>query len=523
MANDADVVVIGSGFGGAITAARLAERGYKVIVLERGRRWGTNYPREPTDPWVWDGGSPEQRNGWFDFRIFPHMTVVQGAGVGGGSLVYANISIVANDDTFANGWPPEITPGELAQYYAAAGAMLDVHKVPPAQWPERTKMIQQGAQNIGHADRFRPLELAVTFDDAWSYDLPDPHNLSHSKPFTNAQGQQQGTCVHLGNCDIGCEAKARNTLDLNYIPLAEKHGADVRPLHLVEKIETTADGYRVSFYVIDPDAHTRTAGSLTARLVIIAAGSMGSTELLLKCRDLYGSLPLINQNLGKGWSSNGDFLTPSWHPFRSINPTRGPTITAAIDLLNGTIGGHDIFIEDGGLPDVARMALDHFANDTPEADARTRALVESVRLLTRLNALNGIMPWFAQARDAADGVISWKNGAMFLDWNIAASQPTMDAVVHTHTDLAIRAAGVPLVPLTWTALHDLITPHPLGGARMGASNAFGVVNHMGEVFGYRNLFVTDGAIVPKAIGLNPSRTIAALAERCAKLIADAGR
>jgi cholesterol oxidase len=521
MANDADVVVIGSGFGGAITAARLAERGYKVIVLERGRRWGTKYPRALNDPWVYDPGHPEQRNGWFDFRIFPNMTVVQGAGVGGGSLVYANISIIANENTFTTGWPAEITRNELLPYYDMVGQMLDVQRVPQTQWPERTKMIHEGAQNLGVPQKFRPLELAVTFDKDWTYDLPDPHNLSHSKTFTNAQGQQQGTCVHLGNCDVGCEAKARNTLDLNYIPLAEQHGAEVRPLHQVEKIETTADGYRVSFNVIDPDKHTLTPGTVTSRLVIVACGSMGSTELLLKCRDKHASLPLINQNLGKGWSSNGDFLTPSLH-LRRIKPTRGPTITAAIDMLDGSNNGHDIFSEDGGLPDVARMGLDQVANQ-PVTDNRTQALVDSVRLLTHLNALDGIMPWFAQSRDASDGTISWKNGAMFLDWNIAASQATIQTVVDTHVKLAQKAHGIPLVPFTWTTSQDLITPHPLGGARMGGSAAFGVVNHMGEVFGYRNLFVTDGAIVPKAIGLNPSRTIGALAERCAKLIADEGR
>ena len=149
--------------------------------------------------------------------------------------------------------------------------------------------------------------------------------------------------------------------------------------------------------------------------------------------------------------------------------------------------------------------------------------IESVRLLTRLNVLDNVMPWFAQSRDAADGVLSWQNGAMTMDWNIAASRPTIDAVVQTHTKLATAAHGLPLVPFTWTVTHDLITPHPLGGARMGTDATNGVVNHMGEVFGHRNLFVTDGAIVPKAIGLNPSRTIGALAERAAKLIADDGR
>jgi cholesterol oxidase len=522
MANDVDVVIVGSGFGGAITAARLAEKGYRVIVLERGRRWGTKYPRDVNDPWVWDNVHPEQRSGWFDFRIFPHMTVAQGAGVGGGSLVYANVSIKAKDDTFTNGWPAEITASELSPYYDAVGTMLNVKRVPTNQWPERTRMIQEGAQALGHPEKFRTLELAVSFDDNWSYGLPNAHDQSNSKQFVNAQGQQQGTCVHLGNCDIGCEVKARNTLDLNYIPLAEKNGADVRPLHLVESIEPTAEGYRVHFDRIDIDTSTRVPGSLTSRIVIVAAGSMGSSELLLKCRDLHATLPGLSPCLGKGWSSNGDFLTPSVHPFRKINPTRGPTITAVIDMLDGTIDGHDIFIQDGGFPDLTRNALAELAS-RPATDDRQRALVESIRLLTRMSAFDNIMPWFAQARDAADGTLSLRNGALFLDWNVAASRPTMDAVVRTHQQLAVRAAGVPLTPLTWTLTHDLITPHPLGGARMGTSASNGVVNHMGEAFGHRNLFVTDGAIVPKAIGLNPSRTIGALAERAAALIAAEGR
>ena len=114
MANAFDVIVIGSGFGGAVTAARLAVKGYRVLVLERGRRWTPDdYPRRPNDAWIWDQRKPQQRNGWFDFRLFPNMAVIQGAGVGGGSLVYANISINAKPDTFDNGWPPEITYQEL--------------------------------------------------------------------------------------------------------------------------------------------------------------------------------------------------------------------------------------------------------------------------------------------------------------------------------------------------------------------------------------------------------------------------
>lgn len=520
--SDFDAIVIGSGFGGAITACRLAEGGYKVLVLERGRRWDVpTFPRLPTDPWVWDDADPVKRNGWFEFRVFPNMTVVQGAGVGGGSLVYANISIEAKRQTFDAGWPAEITFAELRPYYAKVGQMLDVTPVPEAQWPERTKLMKDAADRTGRGARFQPLELAVTFDPDWRYDLPDAHALSRSKEFANPHGVKQGTCVHLGNCDIGCDVRARNTLDLNYLPRAEQHGAEVRPLHQVTAIAQEGTDYRVVFNRIS-DAGIA-VGSATARVVVLGAGSLGSTELLLRCRDVHRSLPNISRALGVKWSSNGDFLTPAIHPFRAVNPSRGPTITAAIDMLDGSANGQDVFIEDGGLPDVAAGWLQRLA-DQPPSNPLARLIIESLRPLLSGNTLTEhVMPWFAQSRDAGDGLFTLKNGRLHLDWDIAKSKATIDAVVGLHQELARATQGMALTPLPWVVSQDLITPHPLGGCRLGTSAADGVVAHNGEVFGYRNLFVADGAIVPKAIGLNPSRTIGALAERVARLIVDQGR
>ncbi|MGE0445711.1 MAG: GMC oxidoreductase [Vicinamibacterales bacterium] len=517
MAESFDAVVIGSGFGGAVTSARLAEQGYRVLVLERGRRWTPQtFPRRPNDPWLWDHRDPARCHGWFDFRVFPHMAVVQGAGVGGGSLVYANIVIDAKPDSFDAGWPPEITWQELQPYYQAAGAMLNVQKVPEAQWPERTKLMKEAAEKSGHGDRFRRLDLAVTFDPEWHDVLPDPYAESHSKPFVNAHGKQQGTCVHLGECDIGCRVNARNTLDLNYLAVAEKHGAEIRPLHLVRTIVPEEGGYRVDFERIDGGAlHP---GSVHGRIVIVAAGTMGSNELLLRCRDQYRSLPKLSAFLGRNWSSNGDFLTPALHPMRKITPTRGPTITSAIDFLDGSADGQAVFIEDGGLPDLAVGFMRDLADEAGPTP-RAQAMAESLRVLLRLNAFERVMPWFAQARDAADGQLSLRDGTLHLDWDIARSEAAMDAVVRTHERLARATGGIPLVPITWTLMKDLITPHPLGGANMGTSAQTGVVDHKGEVFGYRNLYVADGSIVPEAIGLNPSKTIAALAERIAALIA----
>jgi cholesterol oxidase len=516
MPADFDAIVIGSGFGGAVSGARLAEAGYRVLILERGRRWGVaDFPRAAGDMWTWDHAHPEHRHGWFDFRQFPHMTVVQGAGVGGGSLVYANISVEAKPDTFTAGWPPEITFDALAPHYERVGRTMNVQKVPEAQWPARTRLLKEAAEKLGYGDRFRPLELAVTFDKDWSYHQPDPHNPAKSKAVVNAQGVSQGTCVHLGDCDIGCDVRARNTLDLNYIPIATQHGAVVKPLHLVRRIAPVDVGYEVRYDEIAGGALV--PGSVTGRMVIVAAGSMGSTELLLRCRTDADALPGISPRLGAGWSSNGDFLTPAIHLGRNIQPNRGPTITAAVDLLDGAFRGEPLFIEDGGLPDIADAGLRRLAA-RDGADDRERALIATVRLFLRVGLLSSVMPWFAQSRDAADGQLSLVDDRLFLAWDSTRSKRTIDAVAAMHQQMALRTGGMPLTPLTWTTCGDLITPHPLGGCNMGLSADHGVVDHKGEVFGYPNLFVADGAIVPKALGLNPSRTIGALAELIAARI-----
>jgi cholesterol oxidase len=527
---DYDVIVIGSGFGGAITSCRLAEAGMKVLILERGRWWDkkaspgrTAYPREAADPWIWDQSNPDLRNGWADFRVFPNMTVVQGAAVGGGSLIYANISAEAPKHVFGSGWPAEITYDELKPYYDKVGAFMNVQKVPQNQWPKRTDLMLRAAQEVGQEDRFQLLNLAVSFDENYSYNLPDPFNVeAHSKRFTNDQGEEQGTCVHLGNCVIGCEADAKNTLDRNYIPAGMKHGLEVRPLHLVKNIEPVSGGYKVSFDELREGA--RFPGSLTAARVIVAAGSLGSTELLLRARDVTRTLPNLSSFLGRNWSSNGDFLTPAFHPFDVI-PTRGPTITSAIDYHDASFQGQRFWVQDGGFPD---LAWNYVQSKHAEEGmhARARILIETIKaLLQHSDPLRGLMPWFAQGIDAGDGVLRMRRKFWFfgervlhLDWDITQSEAVINAIVEKHKELAKATDGNPIVPPTWTIARDLITPHPLGGCNIGTTAANGVVNHAGQVFGYPGLYVCDGAVVPEALGVNPSRTIGALAERTAALI-----
>jgi cholesterol oxidase len=424
-------------------------------------------------------------------------------------------------DTFQAGWPPEIRLKTLKEHYGAVGEMLEVETVPTNQWPERTKLLYDAAQRVGFGDRFRQLDLAVRFDKNWNYKLTDPHGTQHSIKKPNAHGREQGTCVHLGNCDIGCDVSARNTLDLNYLASAENDKAEILPLHLVRYIQPSSGGYTVHFNEIV--GTQLKPGQVTGGLVILAASSLGSTEILLRSRDEYKTLPDVSQQLGRGWSSNGDFLTPAIHPFRRVSPTRGPTITAAIDLLDGEYRGESIFVEDGGFPDVAREYLQGLAEDSG-ADPQVRRMVASILpLIKNADLFKSVMPWFAQSRDASDGVLSLKDGRLWLDWDPSASEKTLNAVAAVHRKLAFASEGMPLTPLTWTVGKSLITPHPLGGCRMGTSAADGVVDHKGGVFNYKNLYVADGAIIPKAIGLNPSRTIAALAERvAAELLKDLG-
>jgi cholesterol oxidase len=406
--------------------------------------------------------------------------------------------------------------------------MMEVREIPRGQWPPRTRLMLDSAVAVGERDRFRPLEMAVRFDEKWSYGLEDPHHPHWSVSRTNRFGKEQGTCVHLGNCDIGCDVRARNTLDLNYIARAEQCGAEVRPLHLVRAIEPDASGYRVHYDKIVERRLER--GSESARIVVLAAGSLGSTELLLRARDVHRTLPRVSRFLGKNWSSNGDFLTPAWHFNRDVSPTRGPTITSAIDYRDGSQDGFRMLIEDGGFPDLLGNWLESVAQSR-----RIRLVPRSIRqsaqhLLRQRDSLRHLMPWFAQAVDAADGRLSLRKRWFFfgehrisLKWQIRRSEPTIDAVAAMHQRLSRATGGHPFTPPTWTLAKFLITPHPLGGCNMGDDASRGVVDHRGEVFGYRNLYVADGAIVPEAIGANPSRTIGALAERVAAIIVDERR
>ena len=296
----------------------------------------------------------------------------------------------------------------------------------------------------------------------------------------------------------------------------------MRPLHVAQSIEPEGSGYRVHFSRIH--AQRLMPESETADRVIIAAGSLNSTELLLRCRDQFKTLPRLSRFLGHNWSSNGDFLTPAFYDDRTLSPSQGPTITSVIDFLDGSQDGAEFWIQDGGIPDILGNIME--AKTAGWKWRQYKPVLDGIKRQIRdRDPINDMMPWFAQGIDAADGRLymgrKWYwpfKRVLKLDWDIDASEKVIDAIVTMHKRLSKATDGDPWVPPTWTLLKNLVTPHPLGGCNIGDTAETGVVNHRSEVFGYENLYVVDSAIIPEAIGRNPTRTISALAERTAALM-----
>lgn len=529
-----DAIIVGSGFGGAVTAARLAEAGWKVLVLERGRRWLPEaMPRGAGDDWFYDVDEPHKQNGWLDYRWFGDMSVAMGAGVGGGSLIYANVSIIPPRQTFDQHWPAAISFDALLPHYETVGRVLNVQEVPEEQVPPRFNAMKNGAEAIGAGQLFRKIPLAVTFDPEWSRTCDDPYADDKSREFTNPHGVKQGTCNHCGFCCSGCKLKAKNTLDYNYLAVAESNDAKILTLHIARHVEKSGEGYRV--HADHLESGERKPVSFTARKVILSAGSLGSTEILLRSRDEQKSLPDVSAALGQGWSSNGDFLTFSTHKEEML-PTRSPSITCAIDYLQAPgYDGEKMFIEDGALGDVPVAYISkalRSAQKWGNAGWYKRLFNQAINYLRSLNTAKHTVAWFAQSVDASNGKLRLKKSLfhggrtrLHLDWDIKPSERTFEKVNELHIKLAKANKATSITTmLSWTLFRDLTTPHPLGGCRMADTKEEGVVDHRGEVFGYPGLYVADGAIIPFALGINPSRTIAALAERnVAIMLAEAGQ
>ncbi|MGI9023927.1 MAG: GMC family oxidoreductase [Acidimicrobiales bacterium] len=513
-----DVVVIGSGFGGAVVAARLALAGRSVCVLEQGRRWEpSQYPRSfsAAAGAVWD---ETDRRGFLDYRVFSRIDVVQGVGVGGGSLHYFNVQSRAPAAILDRPeWPSALHAGILDPYYARVeGVTTPAPLVPPAgeRLPRRTEAFLRAAGEAGYDASLRPIAIHTGPTRA--------HPIS---------GLRQEPCAFTADCLIGCRPRSKNSLDVTYLPMGERHGLEIRPLHTADGLEpASGGGYTVSVRRFDPDhpgAFER--DQVTGTTVVVAAGVVGTTELLLRARDLHRTLPGLPTTLGRRFSANGDMLFAGTRDTAElIDPCHGPSITVGAFVQNPG-SRHVIQVQDLAYP----AALTSMFDGTLPLPSRVRRLAHAAsgyvhaavdgRSFPARSLLDGsfvphFLPYLGMGTDAGNGRFRLDGrGRLRLDWDSTASAGMFVEMEDAMRNLsrALHGRFVRSLPWRWP-LRRLLTAHPLGGCVMSDSPGTGVVNDRGEVWGHPGLFVTDASIVPGPLAVNPSLTIAALSERVAQ-------
>ncbi|MBC8236193.1 GMC family oxidoreductase [bacterium] len=438
-----EVVIIGSGFGGAITGCRLAEAGYSVCILERGKHYKKGeFPRKFDDSRDWFWNSKLDFNGFIDFRFDKDIAVLLSSGVGGGSLIYANVHIRAPENIFKQGWPRDINRDVLSSYYDKVAEMLNVSPLPEHKNLPKTEAIRKVADEIGKGNDWDKPDLAIYWGE---------ERVEKEDPYGFGIDIVQTGCRYCGECVIGCNYYSKNTLDLNYIPVAVNNGAECFPLHEVSKIEQEDEGYNVFYRDLDK----KTEGVVFGKKVIVAAGSLGSTELLLRCRYQYKTLPKLSKSLGHNFSGNGDFLAGALNTkgeFADLQPRNGPTITSFIKYWNQY---PEFYLEEGGMPlDELVFLAGAFRPDSDYLKKLKRSILRSIFPRTifrrRSNKLfietigkgegelpSDMMLFLAMGRDAADGQIRLKRifplpffpQKLDLRWRNKQSMPLFDKII----------------------------------------------------------------------------------------------
>jgi cholesterol oxidase len=553
-AESVDAVVVGSGFGGSVAAYRLAAGGQSVVLMERGKAYPPgSFARTPSEMGrnFWD---PDKGlYGLFDAWTFRGLEGIVSSGLGGGSLIYANVLLRKDEKWFVQespvpgggyeSWP--FSRQDLDPYYEAAEAML--RPVPyPYQDTPKTLAMETAARALGLSITRPP--IAVTFA-ASPGEAPARNRVLAPAPYgsVHGDGTVRTTCTLSGECDIGCNTGAKNTLDHNYLSAAKAAGADIRTHHDVRGIRPLpAGGYEVRYVVHDPaDARPGLLEEqvILCRRLILAAGTFGTTFLLLRNR---ASLPALSPALGTRFSGNGDllgFVLDAQDPdgvTRTLSGSIGPVITTAIRTPDSTDGGdgRGYYIEDAGYPSFMNWLLEtgqfrqvakragkvmvQLLKDRLFQAQRSNISADLAAALGdgRLSASS--VPLLGMGRDIPDGVMTLQGGRLAINWTLATSAAYFGRMQATMQAIASELGGsFKQNPLWWSK--RVITVHPLGGAPAGRNSSDGVCNAYGEVFGYPGLHVVDGAAMPGPVGANPALTIAAFAERaCHRILQGTG-
>ncbi len=521
-----DYVIIGSGFGGSVSAMRLSEKGYSVLIIERGKRYRDNdFPKSnwnlPAYLWLPKLGL----HGFFEMTFMNGLLALHGSGVGGGSLTYGNVLMEPDDALFeSEGWRQLADWKEiLAPHYATARRMLGVTRNPKL-WAA-DKRLREIAAELGYAESFHATDVGVFFGDAGceGETVPDP--------FFNGEGPARAGCIHCGGCMVGCRNNAKNMLTKNYLYFAEKKGAkilsekkvtDIQPL---ENEKESGARYRV-VYRSSTSFIKRAQASVQARNVIVAAGALGSMELLFRCRDETLSLPLISNKLGDQVRTNSEnIMGVTVRANSQENYSQGIAITSIfqadeatriepvkyaegssfIRVLTAPLieGNHPIWLR---FLKMAKKILQHPADFLYEkffanwAHATTIFLVmQNKDNLTHVRLGRNIFTLFQK------GLVLKPDA----DYPIPKQIPVGNSVVKK---FAAQTKGIPLASFMDGLFNFPTTAHFMGGVPIGRNAEEGVVGLNCEVHHYPGLFVVDGSIMPGNPGVNPSLTITALAE-----------
>jgi cholesterol oxidase len=533
-APDFDFVVIGSGFGGSVSALRLTEKGYHVGVMEMGRRWtAADFPNTNWKIWRWIWRPLLGLRGFFNIRVFQHVLILHGNAVGGGSITYANTLLVPKDHIWEQGsWAGLARwQSEMPRHYETALRMLGVIEnriLGPAD-----RALQKAAEAAGVGGTFYRTRVAV-----FQGEPGDAGGKTYPDPFFDGEGPERTSCNGCGGCMVGCRFGAKNTLDKNYLYLAEKRGAqvfpetrvvDVRPLH---GHADGRDGYEVHT-VRSTSWFGRQRRVFTARGVVFAASALGTLDLLHRLKER-GSLPAVSDQLGNYVRTNAESLIGVRVPGSKQDLSKGIAIGSGIYLDEHT---HIEAVRYPSGSDAMGFLATLLAGGRPGSH---RILVWLWTLLTQL-LRHPVRTWrilhplgwakeslILLCMQSLEGHIQMKLGRpwYFPFRKVLVSRgsrvPTFIPQANEFAQKTAELLGGEAMSMTTEILLNVPgTAHILGGCPMGASPEQGVVDHRCRVFGYRNLYVCDGSVLSANLGVNPSLTITAMTERAMSYVAPA--
>ena len=517
-----DFVIVGSGFGGSVAGLRLTEKGYRVLMIEKGRRFtAADFPETTWSLRRWLWAPALNFRGLFKITAMRHVTIFSGVGVGGGSLVYANTLPVPKAAFFTSGSWAGLAKwqDDLAPHYATAKRMLGATRFPGVT-PGDTAL-QSIAEDMGRGEHFSPTDVAVYFGEPGKT-VPDP--------FFDGAGPERTGCTLCGGCMTGCRFGAKNTLDKNYIYLAERRG-----LAIVADTEVTAVRPRAAGgYVIEAATSTgwfsRVGKQWTADRVVLAGGVLGTVDLLLAMKSDPAGLPHLSERTGQFIRTNSESLIGVTSERRDVDYSTGVAITS---ILHTDEHSHVEPVRYAKGSGFFRLFM---APHAPGANGFLRlvnVLATMVRHPLSLIRMYLVPDWARYTQillymRTLDGTLTFKRGRTPLAGfqkgltSVLADARAPEAFIPEATDIARRFAakvgGTPASLVSETALGIPSTAHILGGACIGATAADGVINATHEVHGYPGLYVCDGSAISANPGVNPALSITAMAERAMSFI-----